>query len=143
MAKCTHYAEWDAAKRFRQQEFFGKAGIQDPYTWTFDHPDHVHFVLYQGTTIVGYAHVLLWPEARAALRIIVIDESVRNQGLGSQFLKLIERWLKSQGRTVLQTESSPAALAFYQAHAYEPMPFNDPDGYVGDPQDTPLGKWLL
>ncbi len=78
--------EWEAAR-----------ALAHPPTSTFDHKDHVHFVLYQGTKIEGYAHLQLGLEQRAALRIIVIDNSLRGQGLGSQFLTLCERWLKQQG----------------------------------------------
>ena len=74
MMKCTHYAEWEVVKRLRNKYFFDPLSISDPYTWTFDHPEHVHLVLYQGVEIIGYAHIQFWPEHRAALRIIVIDE---------------------------------------------------------------------
>ncbi len=135
--------EWAAAKSFRQREFFDKASIDDPYTWTFDHPDHVHLILYKGAAIVGYAHIQLWPESRAAIRIIVIDESVRNQGLGEHFLTQCERWLRTQGRISLHTESSPAAKRFYDKQGYTLIPFNDPDGYEGGPEDIPMGKRLV
>lgn len=139
MRSCTHYKEWEAARNFRNKNFFDKISIADPYTWTFDHKDHVHFVFYQGTNIIGYAHIQLWPDHRAALRIIVMDEEIRGQGLGGTFLSLCERWLKHKGFQVLQTQSSPAAHPFY---GYTEMPFNDPDGYESDPQDTDMGKIL-
>jgi GrpB-like predicted nucleotidyltransferase (UPF0157 family)/aminoglycoside phosphotransferase (APT) family kinase protein/GNAT superfamily N-acetyltransferase len=134
--------EWTAARHFRQTNFFDKVNMADPYTWTFNHPQHEHFVLYQGAEIIGYAHIQLWPEARAAMRIIVIDEAKRNKQFGGQFLALCERWLKSQGYKSLHIESSPAALGFYQKNGYVEMPFNDPDGYVGYPEDTAVGKQL-
>ncbi|MBY0377722.1 MAG: hypothetical protein K2Q33_04070 [Gammaproteobacteria bacterium] len=81
---------WDAAKHFRQKYFFGPAGIDDPYTWTFNHLKHAHFLLYDADEIVGYGHIQLWPSARAAMRIIVIDEEKRNQHHGGQFLHLCE-----------------------------------------------------
>ncbi len=140
--KCTHYAEWDAAKQFRQYYFFDKVPVADPYTWTFNHPDHAHFVLYHGIEIIGYAHLQLWPERRSALRIIVIDEEKRHQGYGSQFLMMIEKWLKAQGYQRLHAESSPAAYAFYQKYSYSEMSFDDPDNHPSYPQDIPMGKIL-
>lgn len=119
-----------------------KAGLSDPYTWTFTHDAHVHFVLYQGVEIIGYAHVQLWPKERAALRIIVIDEARRNHRYGSQFLTLCEKWLKNQGYQSLHIESSPDALKFYRNNGYIDMSFNDPDGYEGDARDTAVGKIL-
>ncbi len=142
MRFCTHHDEWEAARLFRNTYFFDKIPMADPYTWTFDHKDHVHFVFYQGTKIVGYAHIQLWPNGRAALRIIVIDDRSRNRGLGRYFLELCERWLKGKGYTVLQTQSSPNAYKFYRKQGYTEMPFNDPDGYEGDPQDIDMGKIL-
>lgn len=140
--KCTHYEEMHTAKNFRQKYFFDKVSIEDPYLWTFNHSEHVHFIFYQGVKIIGYAHIQLWPNRRAAMRIIVIDEERRNEGLGGYFLKLIEKWLKSQDYKTIHVESSPRALLFYKKHAYHDMPFNDPDGYKADPSDTPIGKNL-
>lgn len=142
MRLSTHYDEWEAVRHFRKKYFFDKVPMADPFTWTFEHPDHRHLVLYQGTKIIGYAHIQLWPEQRAALWIIVIDESLRSQGFGAQFLSLCERWLKLNGFRILQAQASPAAYPFYIKHGYVETPFNAPDGYEGDPQDIDVGKNL-
>lgn len=142
MRFCTHHDEWEAARTFRNKTFFDKIPMADPYTWTFDHKDHIHLVFYQGTNIIGYAHIQLWPNHRAALRIIVIGKQIREQGLGGQFLTLCERWLKQKGFHVLQTQASPEAYPFYLKYGYIEMSFNDPDGYESDPQDTDMGKIL-
>ncbi len=139
---CTHGAEWSAAKQFRNKYFFEPNKIEDPYTWTFDHKDHKHFILYKGAKFVGYAHVQLWPENRAALRIIVIDEKEQGKGYGKEFMSLIEKWLQLEGYKSIHTESSPEALKFYQAIYYVKMPFDDPDGYEGSPDDIEMGKLL-
>ena len=68
LLRCIHDLEWEAARAFRQKYFFDKMPMDDPYIWTFDHPDHIHFILYQGTSIIGYAHIQLWLNARAAFR---------------------------------------------------------------------------
>lgn len=142
MRFCAHHDEWKAARHLRNKYFFDKIPMADPYTWTFDHKDHVHFVFYQGTKILGYAHIQLWPEQRAALRIIVIDELHRNQGFGGHFLTLCECWLKQKGYKTFHTQSSPDAYNFYRKKGYTEMPFNDPDGYESDPQDIDMGKVL-
>lgn len=139
---CTHHAEWDAAKRFRNQYFFAPNKMEDPYTWTFDHESHKHFILYKGTEIIGYAHVQLWPENRAAVRIVVIDEAYHRRGYGREFMRLIEKWLKLTSYHSLHAESSPNAVAFYRSIGYIDMPFNDPDGYEGGEEDTDVGKVL-
>lgn len=132
--------EWAAVRHLRQQNFFKSNA--DPYTWTFEHKDHIHFVFYKNADIIGYTHLQLWPEHRAALRIIAIDERYRNRGFGAQFLKLCERWLNHQGFKQLLIQSSKKAHKFYWTHGYEPMPFNDPDGYETDSQDIEIGKFL-
>lgn len=135
--------EWEAVRHLRQKYFFDRVPVDDPYTWTFKDAKHVHFVLYKGTKIIGYAHIQLWPENSAAMRIIVIDQYYRNKGIGSDFLKLCERWLLHQKLTKLLIQSSPAAYKFYYNNGYVKMPFNDPDGYEGDPQDIEIGKILI
>lgn len=140
MVKALTDREWAAVHALRQKYFF--KSNPDPYTWTFHHKDHVHFVFYKNASIVGYAHIQLWKENRAALRIIVIDENYRNLGLGGQFLKLCERWLSHQGFKTLLIQSSPDAYKFYCQHHYLKMPFNDPDGYETDSRDIEIGKIL-
>lgn len=142
MMKCTHYAEWEAAKQLRNKTFFDPLSIADPYTWTFDHPDHVHLVLYQGVEVIGYAHIQFWPEHRAALRMIVMDEKYRQHGLGSQFLQLCEQWLKKQGIQSLHDEARPNVVSFYLKNGYTEMPFEDPSGEPPSIHDVAMGKKL-
>lgn len=142
MLKCNDANEWAAAKYFRVCYFFAPYGIQDPYTWTFNHENHAHLILYQGAEIIAYTHIQFWPKDRAAIRIIGVDESKRNQNAGSKFLALIEKWLKSLGVKSLHVESRQSSLRFYFKNGYTDMPFDDPDGYESDPNDVPLGKLL-
>jgi GrpB-like predicted nucleotidyltransferase (UPF0157 family) len=139
---CTHTTEWNAARHFRDTYFFGPHGIDDPYTWTFNHSEHAHLVLYQGTEIVAYAHIQFWPDKRAAIRIIATDENKRNQSFGSKFLTLIEKWLKSLGVKSIHAESRQSSLRFYLKNCYTGMPFNDPENHESDPNDVPVGKLL-
>lgn len=66
--------EKKAAFDFRQKYFFDEREFKDPYAWALDEKDHLHWLLYDGDKVVGYAHVQIWSEHRAALYIIVIDE---------------------------------------------------------------------
>ena len=142
MMKCTHYAEWEAAKRLRNKFFFDPLSISDPYTWTFNHPEHAHLVLYQGVEIIGYAHIQFWPKQRAALRMIVIDENYRQHGWGSHFLQLCEQWLKSQGVKSIHDEARLNVVSFYRRNRYTEMPFEDPSGEPPSPHDIAMGKKL-
>lgn len=134
--------EWSAVKSMRQRCFFDRVDLQDPYTWTFEDDKHFHIVLMKGCEIIGYAHLQFWPDNRAALRIIVIEEAYRGKGVGGEFLKKLERWLSHQNIKSLHTQSSKEAYAFYKKLGYVEMPFNDPDGYESDPQDIDMGKIL-
>ncbi|HCJ1102230.1 TPA: GNAT family N-acetyltransferase [Legionella pneumophila] len=134
--------EWASAKHFRDTYFFGPHGIDDPYTWTFDHCEHTHLILYQGTEIIGYAHIQFWTDRRAAIRIIAIDEGTRRKNAGSTFLVLIEKWLKNLGVKSIHAESRQSSLKFYLKNSYVDMPFGDPEGHESDPNDVPVGKVL-
>jgi hypothetical protein len=57
-------------------------------------------------------------------------------------MSLIEKWLRLEGYKSIHTESSPEVLKFYQAINYIEMPFNDPDGYEGSPDNIAMGKIL-
>ncbi len=140
IVKCTHRAEWEFAQRMRQKYFFFDK--PDLYTWTFDHPEHAHLLFYRGVEMLGYAHLQLWPNQRAALRIFVIDVPYRQEGFGSQFLHFCEEWLKRQGVSSLHDEARPDAVPFYRKNGYTEMPFNDPGGAPASPQDIPMGKKL-
>lgn len=140
--KCNDDMEWAAAKHFRDQYFFGPHGIEDPYTWTFNHPEHAHLAFYQGTEVIGYAHIQFWPDSRTAIRIIVVDENKRSQNAGSQFLALIEKWLKSLSIKGIHAESRATSLGFYRRNGYIDMPFDDPEYHEHDPNDIPVGKIL-
>lgn len=139
---CSTNIERRVAINYRHTYFFGKVPMDDPYLWTFGHKDHQHFVLYQGTNIIGYAHIQLWPQHRAGMRIIVIDEDKRKCGLGRWFMEKIEAKLKESGFNSLHAESNPGALNFYTALGYTPMPFDDPGGDECGPPDIPVGKIL-
>ncbi len=141
MVRALTEREWAAVRSLRQENFFKSK--PDPFTWTFEHKDHVHLVFYKNSEVIGYTHLQFLSESRAALRIIVIDAQYRNLGFGSQFLKLCERWLLHQGIEKLHVQSSLSVYKFYSQHEYLQMPFNDPDAYEADSQDIDIGKTLL
>lgn len=140
MVRALTDREWAAVRAFRLKYFF-KSNV-DPYTWTFERKDHVHWVFYKNDQIIGYLHLQLWPEDRAFLRIIVIDEEYRKLGYGNQLLGLCEKWLRHQGYKKLMIQSSPEAYKFYLKAGYVDMPLNDPYGHPTYSRDTEMGKVL-
>ena len=139
---CTTPEQKEAILQLRQRNFFDRLSIQDPYLWTFDHKEHGHFVLCAGEKVIGYAHVQYWPDHRAALRIIVIDEAERKRGYGAHLLKLCEERLRAEGIRVLQTEAGSDVVEFYRGLGYTEMLFNDPDNHPTDKRDVAMGKAL-
>lgn len=141
--KCSDAEEWEAARSFRQRYFFDKVPIADPYEWTFSHEGHVHMVLYHGVEIIGYAHIQLWPQGRALIRIIVVDEAQRGRGFGRELHRWIEKWLRKEGCQELLTEAHPDAVSFYRALGFQRVSFEDPEGHARDEADTQMGKFLI
>lgn len=140
MVQALMDSEWEAVKYFRKRYFFSKN--PDPLILNLKEPNHIHFVLYKNTQIAGYCHLQLWQDYRAALRIIVIDEPFRHQGLGTLFLSLCERWLKQNGYRQIVTLSHPDSYSFYLRRGYSLIPFKDPEGLKTDPHDIEMGKHL-
>ena len=62
--------------------------------WTFQHDEHVHFVLYQDADNIGYAHAQLWPNHKVALRIIVSMKINDTKILEEYFCSLLKHGLK-------------------------------------------------
>lgn len=135
-------SDQEKAIHFRQKHFFDERGFIDPYAWTIGHPNHVHYMLKNNGTMIGYAHIQNWPDHRAALRIIVIDPKEQRKGYGAYLMKWCEKILKIRGVKVLHTEAHPKAIQFYKHLGYTNMPFNDPEGHPTDKNDTPMGKRL-
>lgn len=140
MVRALTTREWKAVRDLRQQYCFKTK--PDPFTWTFEKNDHIHFVFYKNAEIIGYAHLQLWPEDRAALRMFIMDERYRHLGLGSQFLNNCEKWLMHQEVRKLQIRTPPSVCKFFYERGYIQMSFNDPDGYEADLQDVEIGKVL-
>ncbi len=135
-----HPLEWAAAKYFRDTYFFSPQAIEDPYTWTFNHSEHSHLILYQGTEILAYSHIQF--DKRAEIRIIAVDENKRNQNLGSKFLALIEKWLGSLGIKSIHAQVPQSSLRFYLKNSYCIMPCDDPEKHESDPSHFLVVKKL-
>ncbi|MDP2193847.1 MAG: bifunctional GrpB family protein/GNAT family N-acetyltransferase [Alphaproteobacteria bacterium] len=151
---CMHPVEWAAAKHFRDTYFFAPCGIKDGYTWTFNHIDHAHLVLYEGTQIIAYAHVEFLPDHRSLLRMLVVDKNKRNMGFGSRLLSLMEKWLKSLDIKSFHLTSRQSSLRFYLKNGYAKIPFDAStcmsydlpkpglEGHISDKKHVTLGKIL-
>lgn len=140
MRFCAHHDEWENYHRIRKVQIFDPINVPyDPHHPSLKMENHYHFVLYRGTTIVSVAHVELLNATEAALRSLATDEPFKNKGYGSHLMKLLEKWLKSQGRTIFKMHSNLRAEPFYRKLGYVDMPFDDP---CINPEFINLGKVL-
>ena len=136
--------EWNAYHRIQQEQIGNLIGIEYNLK-DLKHSDENQkkFVLYKGACVIGIAELEFLHQTEAALRPFAIDTPYQNQRLGSQFLSLLEKWLKQQGKTLLRLHAHPKALSFYQRLSYEKMPFYDPNVKPHDSFKTiDLGKFL-
>lgn len=93
---CTHYEEWNAAKKLREQ-YFKEKGQVDPYDWTQENPNDKHVVLYKGTKIIGYAQVHLKADKEAIISMIIIQRSYIDEEGNKEFVNLLYHWLSVLG----------------------------------------------
>lgn len=113
MLKCNDETEWRVAKQFRQKYFSSpQQAVDDSHTCSFNSPEHAHLILYQGTEIIGYAHIQLWPGDLATLHMMVIDKAKRNDRLEGQFLEFCREWLKSLGVKNLYVKLKPLTITY-------------------------------
>ena len=83
-----------------------------------------------------------WPDHRAVIRMISVNKTMRNQNVGSRFLTLTEKWLKSLHIKKIQAESRKTNLKFYFKNGYTEMLLNDPESHEPDPSNMRVGKFL-
>lgn len=140
---CFHDQEWKEYHRIKEEHIFKPIGVQyDPHHYSFSNPNHFHFCLYQGTEIVGIAHIEILDQTKAALRPICIDTPYQRKGLGQYLLLFLEKWLQIQGIKQLHLHADVNAIGFYLKQGYQFMPFNDPDGgLLSESKD--MGKTFL
>ena len=137
---CIHSKEWQEYHRIRREQIF------DPINVVYDenHPsltldNHYHFVLYKGTKIMCVSHVEFLNENEAAIRSLATDEPHKKNGYGTYMMKLLEKWIKSQGRDIIKIHANPNAEDFYLKLGYAEIKFDD----VSISNDTiDLGKIL-
>lgn len=123
---CMHHREWAEYHRIRKEQIADLKGIiYDRDHPRFAAPNRYHFILYRGTKIIGIAEVEFISDNNCALRPFAIDVPYQNQGYGSLFLKMIEKWLKHKNQKTIQLHAAPEAVSFYERLEYVPMPFHD------------------
>jgi GrpB-like predicted nucleotidyltransferase (UPF0157 family)/GNAT superfamily N-acetyltransferase len=123
---CTHHQEWASYHRIRDEQIFKPIKV----IYDKDHPslnaqNHFHFVLCKGVEIVSIAHVEFLNETAAAIRSLATDEPYKQKGYAAHLMKLIEKWLKHHGRSIIKMHAHLRAEKFYRKLGYVDMEFDD------------------
>lgn len=100
MLKCNDEIEWAYARNIHAKYFLNRDNIEDSNVSIFNHSNHEHLILYEGTTIIGYAYLQVLFDEKVAIRIFDIEESKSNNNFGNIFLGWCEKWLKSKNYTI-------------------------------------------
>lgn len=129
---CVHKEDIEAVKWIRKKYYFDKlepfnpnAGLNEFKLSTSENlspSDQVHFVLYLGVEIIGYAQIKLENSLQAEIQIFVIEEKHRSQGYGKYFLGLCERWLAMknyQSILIKDLKRFPEIKDFFETRDYK------------------------
>lgn len=130
---CLHEKEWSEYHRIKKEQIIERhGGVYDPNHPSITSDQYKHFVLYEGTAIIGITVVEILRENVWALRAMAIDAPFQRQGLGSVFLPMIEKWLLHKGCRSIHLHAHPDAYNFYARLGYMEKPFDfDPEGIPG------------
>lgn len=127
IAFCADAQEWQEYHRIKKEQIFDPANIildlQHP---SLTSPDHFHFILYHGTTIVAIAHLKYFQNNAAILRALATDTPFQKQGFASLLLQKIEQWLKTKQKTILYANARKNILDFYTRRGFLLGNFDDP-----------------
>ncbi|MEK6734215.1 MAG: GNAT family N-acetyltransferase [Pseudomonadota bacterium] len=118
--------EWEAYHHIRREQIFAPINV----VYDENHPsltaeNNFHFILYKGTKIVSVAHVEFLNKYESAIRSLATDEPHKRNGYGTYMMKMIEKWIKSQGHNIIKIHANPNAEDFYRKLGYDDMEFDD------------------
>lgn len=120
--------EWEAYHTLRKKEIFDTTTvIYDLTHRCFTDPNHFHFSLVKGVTMIGVAHIEILDKDRVALRPFAIDKLYQGQGFGKYFLSILEKWTRYQRRKTILLHARAETVGFYHTAGYREMPFPDKD----------------
>jgi GNAT superfamily N-acetyltransferase len=117
--------DWHHYHRIRNEQLFSHYPhiVYDPTHWTITHPAHFHFILKKFEQVLGVIHIELLDDERAAIRPFAIDAPHQNKGYGSHLLRLAEKWICEQRRTIIHLHARLPAVSFYKKAGYTFHPF--------------------
>lgn len=124
--KVAHIKEWQEYHRIKREQIFEPLDIAyDENHFTMTDENHFHFILCKGIDIVTAAHVEFLNKEEAAIRALATDDLYKCKGYAFYIMKMLEKWIKQNGRNVIKLHANPQALSFYQKLGYDDMEFDD------------------
>ncbi|OGT30154.1 MAG: hypothetical protein A3E87_10615 [Gammaproteobacteria bacterium RIFCSPHIGHO2_12_FULL_35_23] len=119
--------EWAAYYTILNSEFYNPLH-QKPILQS-NHPSstsQAHLIFSQGSLLMGAAQFEFLEHTTAILRALAIIKNKQKQGFGSQFLALLELWIKHQGCSYLVCHAPLTTESFFKKTGYNPLSFNVP-----------------
>lgn len=109
--------QWSEFHRIRETILFearGRHGVYDR-----SHPDDVDprnkpFLLLQRGVPIGVVRLDRLDHDRGGVRLVAIDGRLQRKGFGRMLMALVEQRAAEAGLTILELNSAPEAVAFYQ-----------------------------
>lgn len=91
--------EWKEYHRIKQEQMLDSMNLTDASDHSSLFKSHnFHFILYQGTTIVGIAHLHFFENKDAIFKAFALDAPYQNKELESIFLKMLDEWLVEKNK---------------------------------------------
>jgi hypothetical protein len=85
-------SKWLALEKLRLQYFPKETHLPE----TLKNKEHIHFMLYRNSDIIGYAHIQIASKEIAKLIMLIIDKEHQRLGFQDKFLNLCKRWALHQ-----------------------------------------------
>jgi ribosomal protein S18 acetylase RimI-like enzyme len=79
----------------------------------------VHLMAWVEAMLVGVGRLHCNSPAEAQIRYMAVEEKYRNQGVGAQILRELEKRAQQQGARSIVLNARDRAVHFYQKHGYQ------------------------
>lgn len=119
-------------KEWQAYHHIQKTQIYEPHSSIYSGPDspqtnhsHCHMVFRKGIKIIGAAHIEFLENENVVIRTLAIDQNHQLQGLGRQFLSLLERWFSHQQKRTVYLYSPLLWVKVFNGEGYKEMPLED------------------
>lgn len=136
--------EWEKLHQLRREGIFVPHYPETTYDSNHpndSNPNHHPLVFVVQNKVVGTARLDELGSNRIAVRLIVIDTTMQNKGLGRALIKELETYAKKLGASELLLNSLESVVGFYKKMGFEiTEPFDKPADHTLSVNQTPMRK---